>query len=256
MADDPVAATTAETEVPTSAGADGEAAVQETPPEPIDWDNLDATLARAYEQDPKAAADRLKKHRAVAGLAGSLAERRFAEMAQQREREDEEKAMVKAREELRKLAQEKPIEFADKFLTQQEAEDTRSRIMAVERNTAKKMMEQIGAAYHGLPEWAELSDDEKGKLREAIANVPEDETLPRFNRAALDIVADRRAARLLSDRLPQEREAWKKEWEAERLTSERGPDLRRPSSTTRRRVNWAALDDKDFDAYWKERYGR
>jgi predicted metal-dependent phosphoesterase TrpH len=213
-------------------------------------------LARAYEQDPKAAADRLKKHRAIAGMAGNLAERRFAEMQQQRAREDEEAALVKAREELRKMAQEKPLEFADRFLTQQEAEEARARIQNVERGAAKKMMEQIGAAYHGLPEWVDLSDDEKGKLREAIANVPEDETLPRFNRAALDIVADRRAARLLSDRLPQEREAWKKEWEAERLAAERGPDLRRPSSTTHKRVNWSAMDDKDFNAYWKERYGR
>lgn len=254
MADEPTAAPTAEVEAPPEPQAEQPAADTEQP-EPIDWDDLQGRLERAYEADPKGTIERLKKHRAVGGLAGSIAERQLAQLKQQDDHEREAEAARRAREDLRKLAQEKPLEFADMFLSHDDANQARERIANVERSAAKQIMEQIGEAYHGLPEWQELTDAEKVRLKEAVEQAP-DNPLPAFNRVALDIVADRRAEKRLLDRLPKEREAWRKEAEAERLTSEQGPDLRRPSSTTRRPVNWQAMSDEDFAKYWKQRYNR
>lgn len=244
---DPTAATS------TATAAEGKAA--EPAGEPVDLDALDAMLERAYAADPKAASERLKKHRAIGGIAGSIAERQLADINQRQEGERQAEAMRKAREELDDMAQNRPLEFADKYLNTRQAEQTQQRISAVEQNAAKKLMEQIGAAYHGIPEWAELTDDEKGKLREAVAEAPDGEALPRFNKVALDIVADRRSSKRLNDRLDEEKKAWRKEWEAERLGRTRGPDLRVPSSTTSKPISWAEMSDKDFSEYWKKRYG-
>lgn len=255
MADEPTAEPTAEAPPETPSPAEPQAAEQPEE-EPTDWDSLDATLAKAYERDPKTAADRLKKHRAIAGIAGNIAERRAQELSQQQEQQRQAEAQRKAHDDLLKLAQEKPLEFADMYLSHAEAEQARERVLAVERNAAKQIMEQIGAAYQGLPEWKELSDEEKTRLQEAVADSPEIEVLPRFNRAALDIVADRRAEKRLTDRLPKEIEAARKQWEAERLAAEQAPDLRSPSTTVRRRINWGSVPDEDFNKWWKERFGR
>lgn len=249
MPDDVTGDPTAETS--TAPAAEEQAA--ETPEEPIDWDALDATLERAYTADPKVASDRLKKHRAIGGIAGSIAERRMLELGQQQEAQRQADAAQKAAADLEDMAQNRPLEFADKFLGARQAEKTRAQIAAVETNAAKRLMEQIGAAYHGIPEWAELNDDERGKLREAVADAHDNDALPRFNKAALDIVATRRAEKYLADRLPKEKEAWRKELEGERLGTERGPDLRRPSSTTSKPLDWASMDDKTFDEYWRKK---
>lgn len=251
MADEPTGETTAETS--TATAAEGSAA--ETPSEPIDWDALDATLERAYTSDPKTAGDRLKKHRAIGGIAGSIAERRLQEIGTQQAQQQQADAMQRARAELDDMAQNRPLEFADKYLNTRQAEDTRARISAVEANAANKLMEQIGKAYHGIPEWADLNDEEKGKLQDAVAKAPHGDELPSFNKAALEIVADRRTEKKLADRLAKEKEAWQREYEGERLSTERGPDLRRPSRTTSKPISWADMNDKDFQKYWKERYG-
>ena len=258
MPDEPQAAATAGSETqadqPASQPTDTPAAAPE--PTQVDWDHLQSQIGAAYDADPKGTIERLKKHRAIGGIAGSIAERQLAQLRQQDDTERRDEANRKAIEDLEREAEERPLEFAERFKLHREAEKVRERVQNVERATAKKMMEQIGAAYHGIPEWAELTDVEKAKLGEAIAGVPDEDLLPRFNRAALDIVADRRSEKKLSDRLPKERDAWRKEWEAERLASEQGPDLRRPSSTTRRRVNWADMSPEDFNKYYRERYGR
>jgi hypothetical protein len=219
---------------------------------PPDWDALDSSLAQAYEADPKTAADRLKKHRAVAGIAGSLAEQRFDRMRQESDAAAETRARQQAHEELVRMAEERPLEFADKFRTHAAAEEQRARIMGVEANAQKKILEQVGAAFHEFEEWGQITDDERGRLAAALKNVPPDKLLAAFNKTAVDIVADRRAEKRLADRLPKEQEAWKKQWEAERLASERSPDLRRPSGATQRPLNMAAMSDEDFND-WYER---
>lgn len=251
MADEPTGEPTAETS--TAPAAEESAADQQ--PEPIDWDNLNATLERAYTADPKTAAGHLRKHRAIGGIAGSIAERQMAQINQQRDAERAAEAARAARAELEDMAQNRPLEFADKFLSIQEAEKARARIGAVEQNAMKRLMEQVGQAYHGIPEWKELNDDERTKLREAVAAGPDDQALSNFNRTALEIVADRRTASKLESRLKEEKEAWKREYEAERLTSETTPGVRRPSRTTSKPLDWASMDDKDFMDYWKKRYG-
>lgn len=254
MADEPESTTAVEAPA-TEQAADAPAVVADVPPEPeaIDWDDLQARIDRAYEADSKTAVERLKKHRAVAGIAGSIAERKIAELKQQDEATRQHEAAQAAREELRKLAQEKPLEFADMFLSHDDAEQAKERILSVERNAAKKMMEQIGEAYHGLPEWQGLTDEERARLSDAVSQA-QDNPLPAFNRVALDIVADRRAERRLQDRLPDEKKAWRQEWEAERLTSEQGPDLRRATESSSQRLNWAAMSDEDFNKWWKQKY--
>lgn len=242
MADEPMDDPTAAAESTASEDAAGQPVAAEPP---VDWEDI---LNKAPDEV-------LAKHRRVQGIAGSHAERLFQRRAQDTEHERQQTAASAAREELKRLAQEKPLEFADMFLSHEDAEQARQRVLDMERVTAKNMMEQIGAAYHGLPEWQNLTDTEKAQLREAVSDAPDNDVLPRFNAAALNIVADRRANTRLTDRLPAEKEAWRKEWEAERLGSEQGPDLRRPSDAPRRRLNWAAMDDKDFNSWWKQKYG-
>lgn len=249
MADEPTGETTAETSTAT-------AAEESAADEPIDWDSLDATLERAYTRDPKTAGDRLKKHRAIGGIAGSIAERRMLELGQQHEAQRQADAARAAAAELEDMAQNRPLEFADKFLNIRTAEKTRAQINAVEQNAAKKIMEQIGSAYRDLDEFADLTDDEKGRLRDAVADATDDNALPKFNRVALEIVADRRAEKKMADRLAKEKEAWRQEYEGERLgTDRKAPDLRRSTRSTSKPLNWADMSDKDFADYWKKRYG-
>jgi hypothetical protein len=222
----------------------------------VDWDALQSQLETAYERDPRGTMDRLKKHRAVGGLAGSIAERQLAQLKQQDDAQRQASAAQSARDELRKMAQEQPLQFADMFLSHDDAEEARNRILSVETNAQKQILTQVGEAFHEFEEWGTITDEERTRLAHALEGVAPNKLIAVFNKTALDIVADRRADKRLQDRLPKEQEAWKKQWEAERLTAEQGPDLRRPSSTTRRRLNWAAMDDKDFNDLWRQRYGR
>jgi hypothetical protein len=254
LAEEPTAVATADAEAPAEPQPAPEPAAGQQPV--VDWDTLQSQIDAAYDSDPKGTLDRLKKHRAIGGLAGSIAERQLERLRQQDQAQQEENARRRAIEELEREAEERPLEFAERFRLHRESEKTREQIANLERNTARKLVERIGEAYHGLPEWQDLSAEEKGKLSEAVKDATDDDFLGKFNRAALDIVADRRAEKRLADRLPKEKEAWQKEWEAERLAAEQGPDLRRPSSTTRRRVNWAAMSDEDFNKWWDSGRGR
>lgn len=228
-----------------------------TPPAPAPPAAADAPPERDWvallDEAPD---DIVAKHRRVQGIAGSHAERLFQRRQQEWTADQEAQARKRASDELEAEARDNPLAFSDRFLGHREAEKARERIQGVESNAQKQIMTQVGEAFHEFEEWGQITDEERSRLATALQGVPDNKVIAVFNKTALNIIADRRAEKRLQDRLPQEQEAWKKQWEAERLTSEGGPDLRRPSSTTRKPVNWQAMSDEDFNKWWKQRHGR
>src|SRR5262245_41484757 len=82
----------------------------------------------------EARAEVLRKHPKFAGLVGSEKQRWQAEWEQQKAAEAQALARARAEEELREMARRNPVEFADKWLSSDEARQQQERLDGLERS--------------------------------------------------------------------------------------------------------------------------
>jgi hypothetical protein len=187
-------------------------------------------LGKALDEAP---AEVLRRHPKFAGLVGSEKQRWQAEYATQQQAKAEAEARARAEEELRLLAEQNPVAFADKWLSSEQARQQQERLTQLEHNARQAIGSAIGAGMHTIPEWAEVAADPTAlaQLAAALQGKEADEVLPAWNAAALELVATRRAAALaekqLEERLKAERAAWETEASGRGLASSDRPGLGR-----------------------------
>ncbi len=161
--------------------------------------DFDTALAAIEQHLVKGAPDyeerlaKLRSHRVVAGVAGSIAD-------SMRKAQDASAAIEAAaasakaeRERLREMARNEPEAFADQFLSQEEADEVRQKLESLRETEEKRIAGHIGLAVRDLPELQELSLSEQRKIADALAGVPSDQVLGVYTKTVIDIAADKRA---------------------------------------------------------------
>lgn len=230
-------ATSTPVELPTTDAAPSQPAVTPT------WrDELD-------KADPK----EIVQHSRVAGIIGSHVQKAI-EVERQRIAHDEgQRAARKAEEELQELAQNDPVTFAEKWLTDAQRRQMQDQLSNLRSSTRSEFATAVGRAFTDVPEWRELNEADHEALARAIIGKSEDEVIPLFNRHALDLVATKRAQRLLADwkakDLEKERAAIHQEEAAKLLGGSEAPDMARPKGMPSG-VNIKAMTDPEFNDYW------
>lgn len=213
------------------ATTEGQAPVQDAQPE---------AAAEAQPQAPatdwRAAldavpAEELRRHPKFAGVVGSekqLWQQEFQAREQERLAAE---AKAAAEKELEQLAEQNPVSFADRWLGERQAQKVREQLAGLETNARQAIGQQVGAAFHAIPEWAEIASDPDAlaHLATTMQGKGADEVIPAWNAAAVELVANRRARvlfeRQLAERLQQERAAWETEAAARGFVTSARPDL-------------------------------
>lgn len=204
----------------------------------VDW------LSELDKADPKT----LRTHPKIAGMIGSEIQRARWEEAQRLEQQSAGKAAQEAEANMRKLASEDPVAFAEKWLGDWEQTQLRNQLDGMRGQTRSELATAIGKAYHELPEWAELSEKDHETLARALMNKSDDEVLPIFARMAHDIVAEKRAQKKITEwqskELPKIREAVRQEEAAKLLKSTEGPATTQPKGTPAAVDVWNMTDEQ------------
>lgn len=233
---------------PATAATPAAAAPPSPAPAEPDWTAL-------LDQAP---ADVLLRHRRVNGMVGEHAQRLATRDRERIEREAAERAQHDAEERLMREAEDNPFEFAQKWRTEKAKENAQKELADLRRNAQADMMRRVGESYGSVAEWRELSPEELAHLGDALAGKGEDDLLPAFNAAALDLVASKRARkqmeRELEQRLASEKRAWLTEHEATRLARDDVPDLK--GASTRGTIDIRNLSDKEFNKLYEQTFLR
>lgn len=200
--------------------------------------------------------DVLRKHSRFNGYAGRMAQQ-MAERERERISQEEYQRAERAKlEELEREAEENPFAFSQKWLKGRAEERAKIELAGLRKKTQEDLFAKIGQAYGALPEWQQLSDDEMARVSQAVVGVPEDELVARFNAAALDVVATRRAAARSREQIEAEVQARLQQMNADRLRSETAPDMSSPTSA--QGLSDAAairgMSDKEFEAFYNRTF--
>jgi hypothetical protein len=243
------------TEQPTPDGAEAPPAAEVEAPAlpPYDW-------RKALDEAP---ADELRRHPKFAGFVGSEKQRWQQDYEAQHKARQEDEARQKADEELRELARVNPVAFADKWLGSEEARAQQARLDGLETKARQDLASQLGAALHGVEEWAGVIADPEAlsAFTLAPAGKPPGQELPAIFEKAADLIAEKRARarfeKWKADELPKEREALKAEITAELLAQSDRPDLVRAAARAKR-GSWEDLPPgPEFDReYARHMLGR
>lgn len=200
----------------------------------------------------------LRKHPKLAGILGSETQTAIQRERERIQHEEGEKAARAAEQRLRDLAQRDPVQFAEQWLTDQQRTDVQRQLNEMGAKARSDLAKRIGQAAAALPEWKELTQEDHEKLARALAGKGEDEVIPVFFSTVADLVTDRRAERRKEDwkakELAKEREAIRQEERANAFKASDAPDGKAPKGTPAG-TNIGAMSDKEFDEYWKKRYG-
>ncbi len=221
-------------------------------------DILLAALDRAFENPDHRSAltAKLKSHRTIAGIAGEIV---------QRDREVQNQAAAKTAVEaeqarIRKLAQEDPDAFASEWLEKATAHEANQKLADIRNTTRTEFISQIGKSLKDLPEFAELSVEDHGKLARALVGVAEDDLLSVFTRTALDLVADKRSEKKsdakTTARLADEKKAWEAEQRTNVLKKRPSTDSKPapvPSASSGGEPDFKA-DPAGWDLWYKRKY--
>lgn len=215
-------------------------------PAPVaDEVDIDALLSRA--------GDKLWEHPTVQGKVGTLAERQAARERERWQAEQAEKERKDERERIRQMRRSDPVGYAELMEAKDAEEEARKERDRLRTDTRGEFARMVGASFHALPEWKELSKDDLNALAKMVSEKDDDSAIATFNQAALDLIARRRAERVYQERyrkdLVEERKAWQREYESGRLKGEPAPDLRRASGPVR--FNPDAMSDKEFDQWYE-----
>ncbi len=165
----------------------------------------------------------LRGRRTIAGLAGDVAK-------QQREQEREQaarEAVQKTHDEMRNLAGDDPVAFAEKWLKVDDVETIRRREAGLRDTTRREFMKTIGDAIGDLPEFKELTAEDTQAIEASLRGVPDDQVLAVFVKKATDLVGDKRATKRseaeLQKRLAEEKKAWQREQADKALQRRQSP---------------------------------
>ena len=222
-----------------------ETATQQAEPKPVDYNAV-------LDQIPD---DVLTRHARISGVVGKHAQRLAERERTRLEQEARDRALRDKEAELLKLAQENPFEFSQRYLKDYETSRAQLEIQGLRTNVQKDLFERVASSYAAHPEWRELTPDEFSRVQQAVAGKSDEELVAAFNVAALDVLAERRASKRaeasLKDRMSAEVEAQVQQRLAERLGSERAPDMTAPSSAIGR-FDPRNLSDEDFDRWYKQ----
>jgi hypothetical protein len=240
-------------EAGTGAEAPPAAEVEAPAPPPYDW-------RKALDEAP---ADELRRHPKFAGILGSEKPRWQQEWTAQQQAEADRKAAEKAREDLKQRARANPVAFADEWLGSEEAREQEERLQGLETKARQDLASQLGAALHGIDEWAGVIADPEAlsAFTLAPAGKPPGQELPAIFEKAADLIAEKRARarfeKWKADELPKEREALKAEITAELLAQSDRPDLVRAAARAKR-GSWEDLPPgPEFDReYARHMLGR
>lgn len=225
------AAETPALEAPTEAPEQGASSV----PEPVE--DTRPEWVRVIESVP---AEELRKHDRISGIVGSEKQawqKDWAEQQGAKIRLEEAARIEKEREdaeaELDRLYEQNPLEFADKLQNDRQIQRTQQRVQRLQVEARKAVASQVGAAYHDVPEWAQVIEDPSlvATLTLAVQGKGEDEVIPAWNRAAADAIATIRGRNLaeasIAKRIEQERAAWETEQAANGFVTSDRPQLLR-----------------------------
>ena len=212
----------------------------------------------------EAPADEIRKHPKFAGIVGSEKQRWTQEQAaaQEAQRAANEaaqraKALEDAQNELDELYNKNPLEYADKKFTEDQIKRAQDRIKGLQVDARKAVAQQVGSAFHDIPEWQEIVNDPASfsRLTAAIQGVPEDLVIPAWNATATELIAEKRAeskaeARL-EERITQERTAWETEMAANGFIASDRPQLLRGRGVANLdpEPNWRT-QPKEWDSWY------
>jgi hypothetical protein len=210
---------------------------------------------RALDEAP---VEELRRHRKFAGVIGGEKQRWQQEYETQRAAAEAEKARAAAQAELEALARDNPVAFADKWLGDTEATKARERLSRLEIDARKSVADQIGRSFHSVPEWQEIvaDPDAFARITLALQGKADADVLPAFNAAALEAIAERRAAKAaearIQERIRAERAAWETEARAQGFLATESPSLSRPAKAGRG-PTWVDLPPgPDFDREYEK----
>lgn len=179
-------------------------------------------LLDKYSDDPDFRKE-LRSRRAIAGLAGDVAQ-------QQREQEREQaarEAVQKTHDEMRTLAGDDPVAFAEKWLKADDVETIRRREAGLRDTTRREFMKTIGDAIGDLPEFKELTAEDTQAIQDSLRGVPDDQVLGVFVKKATELVGDKRATKRFeaehNKRLAEEKKAWAREQADKALQRRQSP---------------------------------
>lgn len=203
--------------------------------------------------------EEILKHPRFGGILGQRTQEERERIRKEIEAENAQKARDAVEREMQELANDDPLEFSKRWLSEKEQERIRDQEKTLRDGVRKEFATKIGETFRNLAEWQEITPDEFSKLQQAVAGKSDDEAVGAFNIAALDIIADRRSAKRLDDwrakELAKEREAIRAEEAAKQLHNSPRPDLARGSQPSP--FDPTKLSDKDFDRWYREnRLGR
>ncbi len=241
---------TSETPAKTTGVLDSQAAqTAATQAESVDW-------ASVIE---KANPEELRRHPRVAGIVGDMVQK-----AHDRWKREQEDAITRQKAEeaearLQKLAEEDPVAFANQYLSKAQAEKVQRELAEVRSRTASDFAKAIGAAVAGLEEYKDLSQEDLAEIAAQLAGKAEHEVLGHYTVSMIKKLVAKGVGKSLeaeiTKRLAKEKEAWRKEWEAERLTGEPAPDLAKPKPASK--FDPAKLPPDKFNQWYeKEVLGR
>lgn len=238
MADEPT------TEVTVEATGEAPAATETAPSQEIDWE----TIEKAIDAAPP---EKLRKLNRFQGILGSSLHQAKTTWEQERQAAERRQALEQAERDMLELARTQPLEFAERYLTQNEAIKLQKQIENAKQDTAASYMHQIGRSYG---ETFKLTEDDVAKISEELAGKSGDEVLSAFAISAAKIVTAKEAAKMHEEwkakELKREREALKQEIAAEMLAKETSPSIAK--SRLPANVKPHQLSDEQFDK-WYER---
>lgn len=247
MPDEPITAEVPQTvDVVPEVAPPTETPTPEPPPAAVtpSWQEILETV------DPK----ELRKHPRFAGTLGPEIQRAVQAREQQIKIEEQAIAARAAEENLRKLAQEDPVTFAEQWLSQTEQDNIRQQMSNIHGQAKHEIAVSIGQAYQNIPEWSDLTEADHESLASALAGKSENEVIPIFNQKALELIADKKATKLFSawkDReLPKVREAIRQEEAAKLLTTSVAPDVTSPKNTPGM-IDIHGMSDDEFNKFWQ-----
>lgn len=200
----------------------------------------------------------LRSHPKVAGIVGAMVNQAMRNWERERGENESRQATERARTELRQMAKDDPVAFAERYLNDDQRDIALGQIEQLRRTEIGRMSQRIGQALHTIPGWAELTVDDHTELAKAIQGLSDDETFGPYAAKALELLAKRQIGAAASERFEQwkkselakEREAIRAEVAADLLKKEPKPDMTKGGKGPSQVEMISKMSDEDFDKFW------
>lgn len=249
MEDPEATATVDELDAATSAEADAEDDDDETAaPPPFDPAVFESWLEQA---DPEL----LKRSRRIGGIAGQIAEQRVEREREVRAAEAAQQARLAEQQRIRELRRTDPYAYAELMDAKDEAEEAQARASGMKAETHREIMAKVGETLRSIDGWQALTPADINDLATRLVGVPDEDVLAHFTRHSIDLIGNKRAEKLMAERMGPERDAWEQERNVAEFAGSDTPDLRRGSRSTAR-FDPVNLPEKEFNEWYDKRFQR